>query len=176
VPKRYVRGDRAFGRLLKQLPDSVATELRQQLNATGRSVVALQHRRAPVRTGALSSALSYNVTPKRLSLKVGLVGKAINKKLFYGWIVEWGRKAQVVTATHSGTFRRALSSGLNVRAGAYKNAALAAGTKGAYQLHVRAMPARHFVFIPGLREQIYPAYRNIWGKALAKAASGASDD
>jgi hypothetical protein len=145
VPKRYVRGDRAFGRLLKQLPDNVASELRQQLNATGRSVLALQRRRAK---GSLQAGLSYSVTPKRLKLKVGLVGKAINRQLFWGWFVEWGRKA----------------GGRGVKR---KSAKYAQG--------VGAMAPRHFVYIPGLREQIYPAYRAIWDRAL-RQAGGQSDD
>jgi hypothetical protein len=149
VPKRYVRGDRAFGRLVKQLPQSVSDELRTQLNSTGRSVLALQRRRAPMRTGAVAGALSYSITPKRLSLKVGLVGKAINRKLFYGWFVEWGRKG----------------GGRGIKR---KSAKYSAG--------VGAQPARHFIFVAGLREQIYGPYRNIWNRALSKAASGASDD
>lgn len=102
-----------------------------------------------MRTGALQAGLSYSVTPKRLTLKVGLVGKAINRKLFYGWFVEGGRKG----------------GGRGVKR---KSAKYAQG--------VGAMPPHHFVYVAGLREQIYPPYRNIWGKALAKAAAGASDD
>jgi hypothetical protein len=149
VAKRYVRGDRAFGRLLKQLPDTVANELRGQLEATGRRVLGIEQRRAPVRTGALQTALSYAVTPKRLSLKVGLVGKPINRKLYYGWFVEWGRKG----------------GGRGVKRGSAK-----------YNAGVGAMGPRHFVFIAGLRDQIYPGFRNIWNEALIKAGSGVSDD
>jgi hypothetical protein len=146
--RRYVRGDRSFTRLLKQMPDTVADELRTELGKTGRSVLALQRRRAPFRTGALQAGLSYAVTPKRLSLKIGLVGKAINRRLFYGWFVQWGRKG----------------GGRGVKR---KSAKYAAG--------VGKMPPHPFVFIAGLREQIYPAYRNIWDRVLRKAG-GQSDD
>lgn len=184
MSKRYVRGDRAFVRLLKRLPDSTNQEIREQLKSTGQTVVALERRLVPIYagsrkgvvSGALQSALSYSVPPVRLSLKVGLVGKAINRKLFYGWIVEWGRKASTVTVTRVGTLARARAAGLRVRANNYKTAALAAGVSGTYQLHVKALPPRHFVYVAGLREQIYPAFRSIWSKALAKAAAGASDD
>lgn len=176
MPKRYVRGDRAFARLIKQLPDTVTKEIRQQLNQSGRTALALERRLAPFRTGAVQRALSYKVPPVRLSLKVGLVGKAINKKLFYGWIVEWGRKESIVTVTRSGTLGRAKAAGLNVRAGSYKRAALSAGVGGAYQLHVKPLPARHFVYVAGVREQLYAPYRAIWGNALSKAAAGAGTD
>jgi hypothetical protein len=149
LPKRYVRGDRAFGRLIKQLPVAVSDDIRQQMNATGRSVLALQRRRAPMRSGMLQAGLSYSVTPKRLSLKVGLVGKAANRKLFYGWFVEQGRKG----------------GGRGVKR---KSPKYAAG--------VGAMPPRHFVYIAGLLQQIYPVFRSMWDRALVKAASGASDD
>jgi hypothetical protein len=149
VARRYVRGDRAFGRLLKQLPSSVTDEMRAQLNSTGRSVLAIQQRRAPVRRGVLQAGLSYSVAPVRLTLKVGLVGKAINRKLFYGWFVQWGRKG----------------GGRGVKRGSAK-----------YTQGVGAMPEHPFVFIAGMREQIYPAYRAIWSRALSRAAAGVSDD
>jgi uncharacterized phiE125 gp8 family phage protein len=154
VPKRYVRGDRAFGRLLKQMPDSVANELREQLNKTGRGSRPATQRRS-VRTGAVQAGLSYTVTPKRLSLKVGLVGKAINRKLFYGWFVEWGRKAW-----RSRDVKRACSAERTRR-----SAEASAHT-------CRSPPAS---FIAGLCGQIYPAYRNIWDRALRNAARGGDD-
>jgi hypothetical protein len=97
----YVRGDRAFGRLIKQLPDDVSDEIRAQLNRPGRCCWPAGQAKAPVyhgkprkglTPGALRSGLSYSVPPKRLSLKVGLVGKAINKRLFYGYLVEFGHR------------------------------------------------------------------------------------
>jgi hypothetical protein len=147
VPKRYVRGDRAFGRLLKQLPDSVANELRVQLNSTGRYLLALERKGAPRRTGALAGGLSYTVAPKRLSLKVGLVGKAINRQLFYGWFVEGGRKG----------------GGRGVKRGSDK-----------YSRGVGALPAHHFVYVE-TRANIYQPYRAIWDRALRNAARGGDD-
>jgi hypothetical protein len=176
VPKRYVRGDRAFGRLIKQLPQTVTNEIRQQLNQTGRTALALEQRRVSVRTGAVKNALSYKVPPVRLQLKVGLIGKPLNRRLFYGWIVEWGRKASVVTVTRAGTLGRAQAAGLNVRGGAYKDVALSAGIGGAYQLHVKPLPPRHFVYVAGVREQLYAPYKSIWNNALKRAAAGAGGD
>lgn len=147
--KRFIRGDRQAFRLLKRLPASVARELVVQLNLTGRQLLAEEKARAPVRTGALQSGLSFRVSPKQLRLKVGLVGKVINRKLYYGLFVEKGR--------HGG--------GRGVKR---KSAKYAAG--------VGAMPARHFVFIAGVRQRIYPEFRQIWEKALRSAAAGASDD
>src|SRR4051812_40238967 len=98
MARRFLRGDRAFGRLIKQLPEDVSDEIRAQLNRTGQMLLRRAQAMAPVyhgkprkglTPGALKSGLSYKVPPKRLSLKVGLVGKATNKRLFYGYLVEY---------------------------------------------------------------------------------------
>jgi hypothetical protein len=149
VAKRFIRGDRQAFKLIKRLPDTVAGELVVQLNLTGRELVAAEKARAPVRTGALQAALSFRVSPRQLRLKVGLVGKVINRKLFYAWFVEWGR--------HGG--------GRGVKR---KSAKYAAG--------VGATRARHIVYENGVRERVYAEFRQIWEKALRKAASGVTDD
>ena len=58
--------------------------------------------------------------PNTLKLKVGLIGKVLNKRLFYGRIIEFGRKASVKTV------KRANSK--------------------SYQLPIKAIAARHFVY------------------------------
>lgn len=148
MAKRYVRGDRAFGRLLKQLPDTVARELRDQLNSTGRQLLALERRQAPMRTGAIQGALAFSVAPKRLTLKVGLIGKAINRRLFYAWFDEFGRKA----------------GGRGIKR---KSAKYAQG--------VGALPAKHFVYVE-TRANIYLPFKSIWDRALKIAGAGNMSD
>lgn len=131
------------------MSDVVRAEIVVQLHVSGRQAVALDRSRAPVRKGDLRDALSYSVSPKQLRLKVGLIGKAINRKLFYGLFVEEGRKA----------------GGRGITRGSAK-----------YAQGIGAMAPRHFVFVPGERELIYQPLRDIWLRVLAKAASGVSDD
>lgn len=171
MPKRYVRGDRSFGRLLKRLPDDVTAEIRSQLNQTGRMLLALARRRVPVAKGNLRAGLSYYIPPVRLQLKVGLVGKATNRKLFYGHIVEFGNKAKTVWVVRGGLHPNIRAAG--GRSNNYKALAKAMGV--GYELRVPARPPRHFVYV-ATRDQIYAPYRAIWNNALGKAGTGASDD
>jgi len=173
MARRSVRGN--FRSLLKRLPESVAEEIGEQHQQTGRMLLARAHARVPVKTGALKAGLSFRVTPKTLKLRFGLLGKRINRKLYYGRIVEFGRKAKTVIATRQGTLQRARAAGLKVRANAYKRAALKAGIGGAYQLRVKATRPRPFVYVTP-REQIYRPYQKIWGRAIHRAAAGATSE
>lgn len=178
--RRYVRGDRAFVRLLKQLPDSVTQEIRGQLNQTGQMLLELARRHAPVYSGpprkgvtpgALQAGLSYSVPPVRLALKVGLVGIAANRKLFYGHIVEFGNQAKTVWVVKGPvSYKVRIAGG---RSNAYKQ--IAKGMGVGYQLRIPARPARHFVYL-ATREQINAPFQAIWTNALKQAAAGASDD
>lgn len=173
MARRRVGGN--FKSLLKRLPESVAEEIRQQHHETGKILLARAHARVPVKTGKLKAGLSYKVTPKTLKLRFGLLGKRINRKLYYGRMVEFGRKAKTIIVTRKGTLQRARAAGLKVRANAYKRAALKAGVGGAYKLRVKAMRPRPFVYVTP-REQIYRPYQKIWGRAIHRAAAGATSE
>lgn len=147
MPKRYVRGDRSFKQLIDRLPDAVRQEIIVQLNLTGRELLAQDISNAPVATGSLKAALTMKVLPASLKLKVGLVGKAINRQIFYALMVEYGRKG----------------GGRGVKRGSAK-----------YASGIGATIARHFVYNRG-REAIYEPFKQIWTKALARASSGVSD-
>ena len=148
MPKRYIRGDRAFKSLIKRLPETVKQEMVVELHVAGRAALAREKAAVAVKTGALSSALDAKVLPNTLKLKVGLIGKVLNKRLFYGRIIEFGRKASVKTV------KRANSK--------------------SYQLPIKAIAARHFVYTQS-RDELYAPFRSLWEKALAKASSGVSD-
>jgi hypothetical protein len=166
MARRRVRGN--FRSLIKRLPDSVAEEFRAQLDKTGRQVLSRARQRGPVDTGALKSGLSYKVLPKSLKLKVGLIGKPTNRKLFYGRIVEFGRKAKRVAVNRSGR-------GIRLSGNRFKRQAIAKGVKGFYYLNVRAMAPRHFVYATP-RDAIYRPYQKLWGAAIHRAAQGATDE
>ncbi len=173
--KRRMRGDRAFKRLLKALPDSARKQMVVLLNSTGREQLSRAKALVPVgKTGELKRGLTFKVLPASLRLKVGLIGKPLNKRLFYGLIVEFGRRAQTKIVTRSGTLARARSAGLKVRSNRYKTAALSAGVKGAYKLKIRAMAPRHFVYNTS-RTALNEPFRELWAQSLNRAANGISD-
>lgn len=172
--RRRVKGDRAFKRIIKRLPQAVAKEMETQLEAAGRQILAEQQARVPTRTGKLRGALAMRLLPKTLKLKVGLLTKAINKRFFYGRIVEFGRKAQTVIATRNGALSPAVRAA-GGRANNYKPLALKLKAKGAYLMKIRGMAPRPFIYSVD-RDRIYEPFRKIWDRALAAAASGVTDE
>lgn len=153
MAKRYVRGDRAFTRLIGRLPDVVRKEMIVQLNTTGREVLALAQAEAPVGpgrygAGALRNALSMKVLVGSLKLKVGLIGKPINARIFYGMIQEMGRKG----------------GGRGVKRGSQK-----------YSSGVGAQPPKHFLYRM-TRASIYEPFKDIWNRALQQVSAGLSSD
>lgn len=147
MAKRYVRGDRAFGRLLKMLPDTVSQQLRGQLKISGQQELLQQRAFAPFRTGTTKDALSFRVPPVQLTLKVGLVGKPLNRRIYWAHIVQFGRKG----------------GGRGVKRGSAK-----------FSAGVGKVAARNFIFPP--RQAFFAPFKAIWDKALRKAASGISDE
>jgi hypothetical protein len=182
---RRIRGDRAFKRLIKQLPDAARQEILGVMQSQGRAELSKEQSLVAVRRlgnrsggelappGGLRSGLSMRVLPASLKLKVGILGKPLNRKLFYGWIVEKGRKPGVVIATRSGALNAQVRAA-GGRSNKYKGLALRLGAPGTYQLRIGALPPRHFVYTTS-REQLYQPYRVVWSRALSRAATGASD-
>lgn len=147
MPRR-VRGDRAFIKLIKQLPDAAKSEMVNLLQETGAQVLTEQSARVPKRTGTLNRALSMKVLPKSLRLQAGLIGKPINRKLFYGRIIQSGRRGQTVRARRRGG--------------------------KTYLMKIRGMAPRNFIY-PYSREQLYAPFRALWDRVLKRAA-GVSDE
>lgn len=170
---RRVRGDKSFARLLKQLPDAVKKEIIVEHHVTGREVLAEQQARVPVRRGKLKAGLSMKVLPASMRLQVGLIGRPINRRLYYGRIVQFGRKAQVVIATRRNVL--AATRPLGGRSNSYKNLALKHGVKGAYKMRIRATAPRNFLY-PRTQAQLSQPYQQIWGRALDRAAAGAGNE
>lgn len=180
---RRIRGDRAFKRLLTKLPDAVREEIRATHMLVGAEQLAKGQSLVPVYAGkprkglvpgALKAGLSFKVTPAGLKLKFGLVGKPTNRKLYYGHIVEHGRKAGVVTVSRgSNGLKAALAAG--GRTNNYKSIALRLNVKGTYQMRIGGMAPQRFVYTTP-RDQLYAPYRAVWQRALAVAASGGTSD
>jgi hypothetical protein len=176
--RRRVRGDRSFRRLLKQMPDAIRTEMLDMLDKTGDEILAVQRGAAPVRTGAVRNALSKRLQTGLVRLRVGLVGKAVNRRLFYARIIEVGRKAKTVDVVRGG-----LAAAANVRAAGgrskkYKALAVRMGTPGAYTLDVKPRAPHPFIVSPAtneIRNTMGGRLRGYWDRVLQKASAGASD-
>lgn len=166
--RRRVRGDRRFRKILNQMPAAIKEEMLAMLDKTGDQILAAQQQAVPVRTGTLRSALSKRLQKGIVRLRVGLVGKPINRRLWYARIVEGGRKAQTVTARRGG----GAGGGRRAKNFTWKVA-------GTYQLRVSPLPPRPFIITArtkSLRDTMAGELKTYWDRVLKRAARGASDD
>ena len=150
--RRRVKGDRAFRKLLNRMPEAMRTEMLELLDGVGDELLGAMQADVPARTGSLRSALAKRLLRGSLRLRVGLVGRAVARRFFYGRIVELGRKAQTVRVTRKGG--------------------------RPYAMRVRGMAPRPFVQKRrgAMREAINRRINAFWDGALTKAAQGASDE
>lgn len=152
--KKRVRGAASVRRVMKNLPDAVRDEMIEVLESGSIELQRLIAGATPRRTGKLREGIKRRVLKQSLRMQVGLLGtKKGRARLFYGRILDLGRKAQTVNVT-----RR-------------KNTA-------PYLMRVRGIAAKRFVTgrYPDVRAIIGRRLRGIWERALPKAAGGASDD
>lgn len=168
---RRVRGN--FKSLLKRLPDSVAEEIRDQLRRTGETVLSRARALAPVyrgrprkgrAPGTLRGALSSKVLEKGLKLKVGVVGKAAGKKAYYARFVEFGhrigyrgnRLPKLEPVTAKGTARRLIL------------------LRRRRDIRASGVRARPFLYTFS-RAELYQPFQKVWGRAIHRAAQGATE-
>lgn len=152
--RRRIRGDRHFRKLLSRMPESFRDEVVEMLEVTGEQILAAQ--RAHTLSTRIRAALSKRVSRRTLRLRVGLIGRPINRRLFFARIIEVGRRAQTVNVT-----RRMLRGGRS------------------YLMRVRARAADPFVRTARtveIRDTMGGRLRTFWDRALARASVGASDD
>lgn len=153
-----VKGVASLRRLLRKLPDAARIELSDELKAIGARLTATAKAETPVKTGRLRSAINFKSTVKGLQLRLGLVKKQDRKRLFYGYILDAGRKAKVVKAK-----RRK-----------------ADGTYSTYNMRIRAIDPSRYEFVFGRRrdfqENEVPKLRTVLDRVLTNAARGAGND
>ena len=89
--------------MMKQIPDALKNDIIETLDSGGREIVSAQRASARRKTGAMAAGLRSRLLRKSMTLKVGFVGKATNRRLFYAKILGGGRKAQTVTAKRGGS-------------------------------------------------------------------------
>lgn len=147
--RRRIQGDRAFRKLLRALPDAAKDELVGLLEGVGDEVASAM--RADTPSSRIRAAISRRVSRASLRLRVGLIGKPLNKRLFFARILEGGRRARTVMAVRRGK---------------------------RYPLNVKRMAARPFVYSQRalLRAAIGKRTGPFWDRVLARAGQGASDD
>jgi hypothetical protein len=155
MARRRIFGDRAFRRLIKRVPEAARDEIVEDLDHAGNAILAAQKADAPRKTGALAAGLSKRVYRGSMRLRVGLIGKPINRRLYYAAVIQGGRTAQTVNVN------RRTSSGMS-----------------SYQLRVRAMAAQPFIFsarVHEIRRTLGGRIRTFWDRTLRRAANGVTD-
>jgi hypothetical protein len=172
MAKRRVHGN--FKSLLKRLPDAVADELRAQLTETGNTVLARAQRLAPVyagkprkgRTaGTLRRSLSSKLLAKSLKLKVGIVGKVAGKRAYYAGWVERGHRIG-----YAGNRLKRLEK-VDGRTTAGRL------VKARRRQDIRKFGVRPHPFLYTFtRQELYQPFQKIWGRAIHKAAAGATSE
>jgi hypothetical protein len=155
APRRRVRGDRAFRRLLKKMADTtLRDEMIAMLEEGGDTIASAQ--RADAVSSRARSAISKRVLRGSLRLRVGLVGRPVNRRLWWTKVIEGGRKAQTVQAA-----RRTPSGGIS-----------------RYAMRVSALRPRPFIFtnrVKALRDTMGGRLRTYWERVLRKASQGVTD-
>lgn len=154
-PFRTSKSVRRVKRIMRNLPDAAQAELVGVLEKTGPRLVNLIKARTPVRTGALSRGIKFRVAKRGLKLRAGLLGSPKARgKLFYGYILNWGRKAGPVKA------RRRTKTGTSN-----------------YMLNVKGITGSRFVTGTGklIGREVQPQLQSIWARILKRAAGGAGE-
>jgi hypothetical protein len=144
-----VRGKSAIRKLLKALPDDARTEIAEVLEVGGRQILAAQRASARRRSGKLAAGLRMRFAKKSLSLKIGIVGKASARKLFYARILGGGRKAQTVQVRRQGA--------------------------APYALRVKSRDPEPVIDPPGAkaaRRKVLSNLKEVWAKAIASHPPG----
>lgn len=141
------RGMSELNRLFDTLPADAEAALKEELPRVAAEILAIQKSQAPVRTGDLWRGLAVQVLGDGLKVRAGLIGNADKAKgklglndLFYGRIVEFGRKSQVVQVER----RRRVGERLRT----VRGRKVAADIVATYSLTVAAAPPRPFVDTP----------------------------
>lgn len=155
MARRRVRGDRAFRRILRKLDPAVREEIVLMYDEGGDQILAMQRADATV-SGRVRSALSKRILRGGLQLKVGLVGRPVNRRLWWSRVIEKGRKASIEDATR-----------------------ITRGKLTRYRIRVPALAAMPAIYSPRVlvaRQTLGGRTAHLWEKALARASQGVSDE
>ena len=156
--------------LMGELPAAARFELADVLGRMGRDILAAQQAVVAKATGALRAGLSAQLLTDQLRVRVGLLGLARRSgkrnlgDLFYGIVVEKGRKAQTVLVQ-----RRRAGSGKLLRNRRKRVEDIVA----TYSLKVKAADARPFVELPAPQVDAISTQRlaDFWGRTFQRAGA-----
>lgn len=165
------------------LPRAARQEVEHTIDSLASKALAMQQSAVPVATGALKQGLSIRHELDQLRARVGLIGRPASSKstkqrlareraagkpareavnldgLFYGRIVEYGRRAQhvrVIRGTTSGKLARRSGSNRKLR--------------GPYTMHVTALAPRPFIHVEARLETVADKLgSDFWARALDRS-------
>lgn len=172
MARRRLRGDRSFKKLIRKMPAAIRDEMVTMMEEAGREILAMQQADAVVST-RVRKALAMRVLRGQMQLKVGLLGRPINKRLWWARIIEKGRKAQTVIAVRGAAHLKAGGRRVGRR-----QRALDQGIAGVYRMRVSALPPRPAIYsqrVLAARETLGGRTVTFWEKVLARASEGAND-
>lgn len=153
MARRYIRGDRSFRRILKRLPEAIRTEMVTMMEAAGDEMVVHMRSLAPRgKSGRTANAITRRVSRATLKMRVGIIGKPLNRRLYYARILEVGRKA----------------SGRGITRGSPK-----------YLAGVGKREPRRFISTDrarDIRDNMGGRLNTYWERVLREASKGVSDD
>lgn len=153
--------------LFDALPDAAKDELGLLIGGFALDVLGDQRQFVPERTGALARGLSAQSQLEQLRAKIGLLGLVKGQgKLWYGRVVQFGRRAQVVLVS-----RRRVGASKRLRGGRKRAEDIAA----TYSLRVSPLTARNFIYVDTGEQdaQLVNRLADFWSKSLTRA--GASE-
>jgi len=153
MAKSRVEGASALMRTIRLLPETAREELGDALFLIGQRLLGRAKAGTPVKTGRLRNALSSKVARKSLNLRLGLVTKSAQRKFFYGYILDSGRRARTAKVT-----RRT------------------AGGVSSYAMRVRGISRARYDIVFDRRRDLQtneiPELRNVLDRVLGRAARG----
>ncbi|CAD7336058.1 hypothetical protein FIM10_04045 [Sphingomonadales bacterium 56] len=181
-----LEGTEVILRRFDTLTEAAREQLGVELAIIGREYRDQQRAAAPEDTGALRAGLSVWLMLEQLRVRVGLMGqrsgqskrrrKKVNGRnygdLFYGRIIEFGRKAQTVIVQRRRRVLADIGDGNKKRIlRTSRGRKLAADIASTYSMKVKALPAHPFIFIPNAQEIATQRLANFWSDTLARAGA-----
>ena len=168
MPGARVQGLAEAYAMFDGLPEAAREQMGVELAIIGRDFLALQQLRVPKDTGKLEAGLGVQLLLNQLRVRIGLNGlKKGQGDLFYGRILEFGRKAQTVLAK-----RRVSVTG---KARLARQRGRANDLVQYYAKKIGAIAPRPFVLVSDPDIDAIAAQRlaDFWGQVLDKAGAGA---
>ncbi|MFZ3485286.1 hypothetical protein [Sphingomonas sp. 3-13AW] len=178
-----VKGLAASYAMLGEVPQAAREQLGVELAIISRDILAAQKRDAPNGTGKLEAGLQLQLQMDELRVRVGLLNlRRGRSKLFYGRIIEFGRRGQTVLVTRNLKRKIRGNGRTSKRTVQYlgeskrmrrrgPNAGTPVGSP--YKMRVRAMAERPFVRKERPEIDVAQRLANFWSATISTAGGAA---